>query len=149
MKTRNRLLQVLALMISLCALSALGGGGDGSPSAATTPRFTHVALSSTNVSATGPSVDLQGPAALELPPLDSLKGLASDYKEFMRPGVDEHLRRAALKKLFSDPYFNAPDPFEAYSGDFTRGEPIPAAMLRTIVHAKGLLFDQEKVEPRG
>ncbi len=39
----------------------------------------------------------------------------------------------------SDPYSNMLDPFEAYSGDFSRGEPIPAAMLRTIEHAKGLL----------
>jgi hypothetical protein len=150
MKTSNRLLQVLALTISLCALGALGaGGGDGPPSAATPPSLTHVALSSTSVPAAGPSAAPQGPAARELPPLDSLKGLASEYKEFMRPGVDEHLRRAALKKLFSDPYFNAPDPFEAYSGDFTRGEPIPAAMLKTIVHAKGLLFGQEKVRQEG
>ena len=39
----------------------------------------------------------------------------------------------------SDPYSNMLDPFEAYSGDFSRGEPIPAAMLRTIEHTKGLL----------
>jgi hypothetical protein len=41
----------------------------------------------------------------------------------------------------SDRHFNVPDNFEAYSGDFNAGEPIPAAMLRTIGHAKGLLFD--------
>jgi len=151
MKTSNRFLQVLVLAISLCVFSAYGGGGGGggSPSAATPPRFAYVALSSSNVSATRPSVAPQGPAARELPPLDSLKGLASEYTEFMRPGVDENLRRAALKKLFSDPYFNVADPFEAYSGDFTRGEPIPAAMLKTLEHAKGLLFDQEKVKQRG
>ena len=148
MKTSNRFLQVLALTISLCVLSAYGGRGE-PPSAATTPRLTHVALSSTNVSATRPSVAPRGPAARELPPLDSLKGLASEYTEFLQPGVDENLRRAALKKLFSDPYFNVPDPFEAYSGDFTGGEPIPAAMLKTLEHAKGLLFDEEKVKQRG
>src|SRR5262252_3859495 len=45
------------------------------------------------------------PAAPELPSIESLKGLASEYTEFLKPGVDEGLRRAALKKLFSDPYF--------------------------------------------
>lgn len=39
-----------------------------------------------------------------------------------------------------------PETFEAYSGDFTGGEPIPPAKLRTIEHAKGLLFDEEKAK---
>jgi hypothetical protein len=58
--------------------------------------------------------------------------------EFRQAGTDEDLRRAALKKIFSDPHFNAPDPFEAYSGDFTRGEPIPPEMMRTLVQARHL-----------
>jgi hypothetical protein len=85
----------------------------------------------------------------QLPPIDSLKGLASEYTEFLKPGVDESLRRSALKKLFSDPYFETFERFEAYCEDYTKGEPIPAAMLRTLEHAKGLLFDEkeEKKEP--
>lgn len=83
-------------------------------------------------------------AAPQLPSLDSLKGLASEYTEFLKPGVDESLRRSALKKLFSDPYFETFERFEAYCEDYTKGEPIPAAMLRTLEHAKGLLFDEEK-----
>ena len=56
-------------------------------------------------------------AATQLPPLDSLKGLASEYTEFLKPGVDENLRRSALKKLFSDPRFENFERFEAYCED--------------------------------
>jgi hypothetical protein len=85
-------------------------------------------------------------AAAALPPIDTLKGLASEYTEFLKPGVAESLRRSALKKLFSDPYFETFERFEAYCEDYTRGEPIPAAMLKTLEHAKGLLFDEKKEE---
>jgi len=86
-------------------------------------------------------------AQVPLPSIDSLKGLASEYAGFLKPGVSEDLKRAALKKLFSDPHFEAFERFEAYCEDYTRGEPIPAAMLRTLAHAKRLLFDEEKKEP--
>src|SRR5258706_2325167 len=45
------------------------------------------------------------PAARELPPLESLKGLPSEYTEFLKPGLDENLRRSARHKLFADPHF--------------------------------------------
>jgi hypothetical protein len=61
----------------------------------------------------------------------------------MQPKVEDGLRRAALKKLFNDPHFNIPDPFEAYSGDWTVGEPIPPEMLATLNQAKTLLFDKQ------
>ena len=86
------------------------------------------------------------PAPRKLPPLESLKGLASEYTEFLRPGVDENLRRSALKKLFADPHFENFERFEAYCEDFTKGEAIPLAILKTLEHAKGLLFDEEKKE---
>jgi hypothetical protein len=35
------------------------------------------------------------PAPRELPPLESLKGLASEYTEFLKPGVDENLRSSS------------------------------------------------------
>ena len=86
------------------------------------------------------------PAPRELPPLESLKGLASEYTEFLKPGVDENLRRSALKKLFADPHFENFERFEAYCEDFTKGEAIPLAILKTLELAKGLLFDVEKKE---
>jgi len=97
---------------------------------------------------TPPAAGAQPAASVELPPIDSLKGLASEYTEFLKPGVDESLRRSALKKLFKDPYFETFERFEAYCEDYTKGEPIPAAMLRTLEHAKGLLFDDEEKEEK-
>ena len=70
-----------------------------------------------------------------LPPLDKLTP-ESDFSPFMHPKVEDALRRTALKKLFSDPHFNTPDPFEAYSGDWTGGEPISEEMLATLNQAR-------------
>ena len=81
----------------------------------------------------------------ELPPVDTLNGLASEYKDFLRPGVDEKLRQSALKKLFHDPHFNVMDGLDTYIDDYSKPDPIPEAMLRTLGHAKGLLFDEEKM----
>jgi hypothetical protein len=73
-----------------------------------------------------------------LPPVDSLTP-ESDFSGFMNPKVEDALRRVALKKLFSDPHFNIPDPYEAYSGDWTGGDPIPEAMLASLEQMKALL----------
>ena len=78
-----------------------------------------------------------------LPPVDKLTP-DSDFTGFMHPKVEDALRRVALKKLFSDPRFNVADPFEAYSGDWTGGEPIPEEMLAALNQAKRLLFDDNK-----
>ena len=47
------------------------------------------------------------------------------------------MKRASAKRRFS-----VPDPYEAYSEDYTVGEPIPAEMLKTLNHARKLLFDE-------
>lgn len=78
-----------------------------------------------------------------LPSVDKLTP-ESDFSGFMHPKVDDALRRVALKKLFSDPRFNVPDPFEAYSGDWTGGEPISQEMLATLNQARTLLFDKDE-----
>ena len=77
------------------------------------------------------------------PPLDKVTP-ESDFSAFMQPKVEDALRRAALKKLFSDPHFNIPDPFEAYSGDWTGGEPIPEELLATLNQARTVLFREEE-----
>jgi hypothetical protein len=83
-----------------------------------------------------------------LPPIENLTA-ESDFSGFMHPKVEDALRRVALKKLFSDPHFNLPDPYEAYSGDWTGGEPIPQEMLATLNQAQRLLFsEKEKAEPK-
>lgn len=84
-----------------------------------------------------------------LPPVDSLQGLASEYREFLHPEVDDGLRRAALKKLFSDPHFNTMDGLDVYIDDYGKPDPIPEAMLRTLEHAKGLLFDLKEEQGAG
>ena len=76
-----------------------------------------------------------------LPKIEDLKP-DSDFRPFMNANVDPVTRRDALKKLFADPHFNVPDPFEAYSEDYTVGEPIPPEMLKTLNQAKKLLFDE-------
>jgi hypothetical protein len=72
-----------------------------------------------------------------LPPVEQLKP-ESDFTPFMHPKVDPATRRSALKKLFADAHYNLPDPFEAYSEDYTKSEPIPEQMLRAINRARDL-----------
>ena len=82
-----------------------------------------------------------------LPPVDQLTP-ESDFKDFMHPKIEDALRRLALKKLFSDPHFNIPDPFEAYSGDWTGGEPIPPEMLATLEQMKAMLKTPPQETPQ-
>jgi hypothetical protein len=81
-----------------------------------------------------------------LPAIDKLTP-ESDFTGFMHPKVDDALRRVALKKLFSDPHFNLPDPYEAYSGDWTVGEPISEELLAGLNQARTLLFDKQDKQP--
>jgi hypothetical protein len=83
----------------------------------------------------------------ELPSLDSLKGIASDYKDFMRPEVDAATRSAALKKLFVDPHFhfNQMDGLDVYIDDYSKAEVLPSATLRLMNQARSLgLFEEEE-----
>lgn len=81
--------------------------------------------------------------AAPLPAIEDLKP-DSDFKPFMGPQVDAGTRRSALKKLFTNAHFTAIDPFEPYSIDLTGEDPIPEAMLKTLNHAKRLLFDEKQ-----
>ena len=85
--------------------------------------------------------------AVALPRIEELNP-ESDFTPFMNPKVDGETRRAALKKLFTDAHYNIPDPFEAYSEDYTVSETIPLEMLKTLNHAQKLLFDEpgKKIE---
>jgi hypothetical protein len=83
----------------------------------------------------------------ELPPVESLTP-DSDFRSFMHPKVADALRRVALKKLFSDPHFNVADPYEAYSGDWTDGEPLPEEMLARLKQARSVLFREEDEEKK-
>ena len=84
----------------------------------------------------------------ELPPIDSLKGLESDYKDFLRPDVDPATKSAALRKLFGDPHFNRMDGLDTYIDDYTKEDPISPVMLRALNQARSLgLFDDEAAAP--
>lgn len=72
------------------------------------------------------------PAPLELPPVASLT-FESDFAAFLRPEVDDQLRRAALKQLFRDPRFNVMDGLDTYIDDYTQADPIAADVLADLL----------------
>jgi hypothetical protein len=74
----------------------------------------------------------------QLPPLDQLT-LESDYRDFFHPKVDEKVRLAALKKLFGDPHFNVMDGLDVYIDDYSRPDPLPAAMLAQLRQAHKII----------
>lgn len=84
-----------------------------------------------------------------LPPtLDDVAKLTtdSDFKPFVARGVDEEVRRTAMKKLFTDPHFNIMDGLDIYIDDYTKSDPIPPAMLAMMSHAQTLLKPQEQIK---
>jgi hypothetical protein len=78
-------------------------------------------------------------APAELPALEALT-YESDFGAFMRAKVDEGVKRAALKKLFSDPRFNVMDGLDVYIDDYSIEDPIPPGMLAQLQHARTTLF---------
>lgn len=85
------------------------------------------------------------PEPIPLPPVESLS-LESDFSVFMQPKVDEDVKRAALKKLFSDPRFNVMDGLDIYTGDYTQDDPMPAGMLDKLANVYGMLKDEPAAE---
>ena len=95
------------------------------------------------------------PASAELPPAPTLEDVAAlapgdEVSRFVAQGVDESVKRAALKKLFADPHYNIMDGLDTYIDDYSIADPIPEAMLRQMNQSKFLgLFDHEdeKTDP--
>lgn len=83
----------------------------------------------------------------QLPSIDSLT-FDSDFKVFMHSKVEESVKRAALKKLFSDPRFNVMDGLDTYIDDYTKSDPIPDEMLARLDHARQTLFGPRKEEEK-
>jgi hypothetical protein len=85
----------------------------------------------------------------ELPPVESLT-FESDFTAYLKANVEESVKRAALKKLLHDPRFNVMDGLDTYIDDYTKNDPIPEEMLKTLEHARSTLFppqhDTEKTE---
>ncbi len=89
----------------------------------------------------------EAPAAAPLPTLADVAQLTrdSDYTRFVAGGVDEGVKRAALKKLFADPHFNLMDGLDTYIDDYSQPDPIPIAMLRRMNQSTFLkLFDDDQ-----
>jgi len=76
-----------------------------------------------------------------LPTIEDVAQLTpqSDFTPFVARGVDEGVKRSALKKLFADPHFNVMDGLDVYIEDYHHFTPIPPAMLAALHHAKDLL----------
>ena len=87
--------------------------------------------------ATPPAVAADAPLP-DLPPVEELTP-ESDFKAFMHPRVDANLRRAALKKLFTDPHFNVMDGLDTYIDDYSKPDPLPPGMLAGLRQAQNIL----------
>jgi hypothetical protein len=87
-----------------------------------------------------------------LPDLDSLDE-SSDYSAFLAPGVDEALRRQALRRLFRSPKFNVCDGLDDYCEDFTRfdklGDIVTADMRHQLERAARRLEQMAESAERG
>jgi hypothetical protein len=69
-------------------------------------------------------------ALRKLPPLDSLTK-DSDFSPFLRPGVPEPMKLAALRRLWAtDPVWAEPERLDLHNLDYT--QPTLAALVRTV-----------------
>jgi hypothetical protein len=93
------------------------------------------------------SIEEGAPAAEPPPTLADVALLTreSDYSRFVGAGVDDGVKQAAMKKLFTDPHFNVMDGLDTYIDDYGKPDPIPLAMLRRMTQSKFLrLFDDDE-----
>ncbi|HWI15175.1 MAG TPA: DUF3306 domain-containing protein [Burkholderiales bacterium] len=89
--------------------------------------------------------DAEAPA---VPPVEALD-MDSDYRPFFHPKIEEGVRRAALKKLFSDPHFNVMDGLDVYIDDYSKADPLPAGMLEQLQQAQKIFaWSREDAEER-
>ena len=85
----------------------------------------------------------QAAPAAPAPPPPTLADVAalsreSDFSRFVGPGVDEGVKHAALRKLFSDPHFNVMDGLDTYIDDYNKADPLPLAMVRKMAQSAAL-----------
>lgn len=91
-----------------------------------------------------------------LPTLDDVRALTpdADFSRFVAPDVSPDVRNAAMKKLFSDPFFNVMDGLDIYIDDYSKPDPLPPELARKLVSSQFMkLFDEPKeakeaAEPR-
>lgn len=141
--------------------SAPRAGAAGVPAAGAAPVPGSGVATAENYAATPVSLDSPTPAAATtravaatptpaaaeppLPPVETLT-IDSDFTPFMQPKVAEDVKRAALKKLFSDPQFNVMDGLDIYIGDYTQADPMPEGMLDKLGKVYGMLAKTDEPE---
>lgn len=83
-----------------------------------------------------------------LPPVDSLTP-ESDFTGFMKPDVDDGVRRQALRTLFRDPQFNVMDGLDVYIDDYSKPDPLPESWLSQLKMVERLGAYKEPDPPEG
>ena len=118
------------------------------PAVATEPARRAVEPVAVPPSAVAPAAPAEAtPEPVVLPTMEDVAALthSSDYSRFVLPGVEPHVKNAAMKKLFSDPHFNVMDGLDTYIDDYGKPDPITPTMLRMMNQAASLgLFDDER-----
>ena len=114
-------------------------------SLAPAPASIAVPATSADVPTLAPTSVDESPAPKQdgLPAVEGLT-IDSDFAQFLKPEVAEDTRRAALKKLFSDPQFNVMDGLDTYVGDYTQPDPMPAGMLEKLAGVYSMVIEQEE-----
>ena len=100
-----------------------------------TPAVPSPAAAANAAAGTAPASTRDAP----LPPIESLT-IDSDFSGFLKPKVDEALKRQALKQLFRDPHFNVMDGLDTYIADYSQPDPIDPEIVRQMVQGR-YIFD--------
>jgi hypothetical protein len=130
------------------AIQARGQRLPDEPAAATQPAAVALAVAEAPPLPPQP-IEPQVPATPP-PTLDDVAALTreADFSRFVAAGVDDGVKRAALRKLFSDPHFNVMDGLDTYIGDYNTPDPLPASMLRKMTQSASLgLFSEDDENP--
>lgn len=109
-----------------------------------TPAPTLATAASPAPVAVVPAQDKPADPPPPLPTMDDVMALTkeSDFSRFVKPDVEPGVRNAALKKLFSDPFFNEMDGLDIYIDDYSQPNPLPLSLARKLTSAKVLnLFE--------
>ena len=98
--------------------------------------------------APAPAVAAAAPAPVEPPPLPPVESLTleSDFTPFLSAKVEETVKRAAMRKLFSDPHFNVMDGLDIYIGDYSKPDPMPEGFLDKLAGVYNTL-EEKAAEP--
>lgn len=94
------------------------------------------------------TAEIRQPISTTLPGAEDVAQLhdESDFSLYMKQGVDESVRRSAMKKLFSNPHFNVMDGLDIYVADYSQADPLPPGMLASLRHAQALLNPLQHLE---